>query len=154
MYNEISVEGEEDVSTQLPPGATGLARGRSFKVISFKAFETPKPSLSPSFTNSSSWHSETNPTYGIEFAHPEALSRASASESRSLDANFVAGQNVATVARLLIPSEVYPDSNFAGGFFAIFVNPEIRNRESCSEFGDYVPRFRSSYRAGNTSTQR
>ena len=145
VYKQISVEGEEDVSTQLRPGDTR----RSFKVIRFKAFETPKPSLSPSFTKSSSWHSETNPEYGIEFTHPDALSRISASESRALQANFVADQNIATVARFSIPREIYPNTNFVGGLFAMFVNPEIRNSQSCSEFGNYVPRFRSSYRAGN-----
>lgn len=138
---EISVQGEKDVSTQPLP---------SFEVIRVKeALDTPKPSLSPSFSNPSMWHRETNQTYGIKFAHPDGLSGVSASELSTLQANFVADQNVVTVSRLEISREVYPHTNFVGGAFAIFVNPEITNAQSCSEFGDSDPQFRSSYSLGN-----
>jgi hypothetical protein len=149
VYKEISVEGEEDVSTHGLPADIGHPGRHSFKVSSFNVIGPPMPILSPSFSNLSSWHSETDSTYGIEFAHPEALSRVSTSESRALQPNFVSDQNVAIVARFLIARDVYPNANFVGGFFGIFVNPEIGNSESCSEFGNYFPRFRSSYRAGN-----
>jgi hypothetical protein len=148
VYKQVNVEGEEDTSIQPLPAGIDRGAGRSFKVTSGTIFETPQPTLSAWFSNSSSWHTERNQTYGIEFAHPDAVSGVSASESNLLEPNFVADQNVATVARLSIPPEVYPNSNFAVGFFAIFVNPEIKNRESCSEFGTSDSQFRSSYRLG------
>jgi hypothetical protein len=70
VNKEISVEGEEDVSTQPLPPDIGQVGRHSFEVVRVKVFDTPKPSLSPSLSNLSTWHTETNPTYGIKFAHP------------------------------------------------------------------------------------
>ena len=137
---EISVLGEAVVSTQQWP---------SFQVVSVKqVFDTPKPSLSPSFSDLSAWHGETNQTYGIKFALPPEFTDASGSESSMLQASFASNQDVATVSRWRIPQEVYPHTNFLWGSFAIFVNPEIRNAQSCREFNNSDPRFRSVYRVG------
>jgi hypothetical protein len=140
IHKEISITGREDDSTDPWP---------TFEVISLQqVFDTPNPSLSPSFSNSSTWHSQTNQTYGIRFAHPDLLSDTVGSDM--LRPNFASDENVVTISKLSIPQEVYSHTNFEEGSFAIFVNPAITNAQSCSEFRDSDPRFRSTYRVGDT----
>jgi hypothetical protein len=51
-------------------------------------------------------------------------------------ANFTVEQGTVTLAGLEIPSKIYPDTNFIGASFAILVNPQITNRQSCEQFGE------------------
>jgi hypothetical protein len=60
----------------------------------------------------------------------------------------VTDQKLVTVARFEIPRAVYPSTNFVGGFFSIFLDPEITNGPSCGQFGTVDRRFRSSYTVG------
>lgn len=143
---DISVDGKTDSSTEPWP---------SFQVTSVRrVFDTPSPTLSASLSNSSRWQRETNRTYGIKFAIPRDLTTPSDSQWNMLQANFATDQNVIAIRRLEIPREVYPRTNFVGGAFAIFLNPEMTNAQSCGEFGKSDARFRSIYRAGDVQYAR
>lgn len=134
---EISVRGRE----------TKAALPGSFDVTSVKqVFDVPCPTWKPSF-NGAAWHTEKNRKYGIEFSYPHDLTpiQPPAQEPFWLDGNFVTDQKVVHLAELKIPWKVYRNTNFAGGTFAIFVNPEIGNAPSCRQFGFSDPRLTSSY---------
>jgi hypothetical protein len=133
--SEISVQGTKDENAKPLP---------SLNVTSFKEiFRAPEPKLSPAFSDPSNWDSHTNSELGIKFALPRLQSSTEVSEP-SDQGNFAANQGSVTVAGLEIPSAIYPDTNFAGGSFAIFANPRISNPQSCAQFGSSDPRFVSS----------
>jgi hypothetical protein len=130
--DEISVQGTKDENTQ------------SLEVKDFKEiFRAPEPRLSPSFSNRSNWGTHTNRKFGIQFAVPR-LSNSTAASGPDAQANFAVERGTVTLAQLDIPRDVYPDTNFIRGSFAIFVNPQITNRQSCEQFGAFDPRSLSS----------
>jgi hypothetical protein len=132
---EISVQGTKDESTQPLP---------TFNIISFKkVFRAPDAKLSFAFSDPSKWDPHTNLEFGITFALPRFHSSTDVSSSDE-QANFAADQGSMSLAHLEIPMEIYPNTNFAGGSFAIFANPEITNPQSCAQFGSSDPRFLSS----------
>jgi hypothetical protein len=96
------------------------------------------PTLSPSFSNTSRWHSEINRMYGVKLAHPDSMDAMQTSES-PLVSNFVTEKGVTSVTSFGIPGEVYSDANFRGGFFSISVNRNVTNQLSCSQFGISSP---------------
>jgi hypothetical protein len=86
--------------------------------------------------NTSAWQKEINPTYGVEFAHPDSMTSV---PTPSLPADFVTGEDTQTVIIFAIPSESYAGANLSGGLFTIFVNRNITIRESCAQFGNPGP---------------
>lgn len=134
---EISVRGYEDGSLPHAFRVTGLS----------EVFDTPCPAFKPSLSHTA-WHTEENRKYGIKFAYPDDLQRAAPPEPGVVEGNFVTDQKVMAVAHLTIPAKIYPDSNFGGGSFAIFVNPEIGNDPSCRQFGFSDPEFTSTHVIG------
>lgn len=96
------------------------------------------PRLSPSFTNTSTWHTERNEMYGVEFAHPDSMTSAPAALP-SLQTNFVTNLDIETVSTFTIPGDTYRGANLNGGSFTIFVNRNIANRQSCNQFGSSDP---------------
>ncbi|MGA9978168.1 MAG: hypothetical protein WBQ08_06000 [Candidatus Sulfotelmatobacter sp.] len=126
--DEISVQGTKDESTQ------------TLEVSSFKEiFRAPGPRLSSSFSNRSNWGTQTNRKFGIKFALPRFPNSTAASGPDTMvvatHAYFAAVEGTVTLAWLDIPAGIYPDTNFIGASFAIFVNPQITNRQSCEQFG-------------------
>ena len=107
----MSVQGTKDESTQ-------TLEVRNFKEI----FRAPDPRLSPSFSNRSNWGTHTNRKFGIQFAVPR-LSNSTVASGPDLRSNFAVERGTVTLVQLDMPREVYPDTNFIGGSFAIFVNP-------------------------------
>jgi hypothetical protein len=97
-----------------------------------------EPSLSASFSNISAWRAERNEKYGVEFAHPESMISAP-DHSPTPEPNFVTGENVQALSTFTIPRDTYSDANLLAGSFSIFVNGNIRNAESCREFGSAGP---------------
>ncbi|MGA8501065.1 MAG: hypothetical protein WB683_05925, partial [Candidatus Sulfotelmatobacter sp.] len=139
---EISVQGTKDDDTKPLP---------SFSVASFKEiFRAPSPKLSPAFSDPSKWDLHTNSEFGIKFALPPFHSSTEVSTSGD-QANFVADQGSVSLAGLDLPREIYADTNFDGGSFAIFANPRITNPQSCAQFGSFDPRFVSSRTIGGIS---
>lgn len=98
-----------------------------------EVFEIRIPKLNASFSSTSAWHTERSERYGVEFAHPGTMDAMQASES-PLHSNFVTEEGAIAVSGFGIPGEAYLGTNLRGGFFAIFVNPNITNRPSCMQF--------------------
>jgi hypothetical protein len=112
-------------------------------IIFAKAHSIPMARLARAFSNSSNWKSERDVKNGIKYAHPGYLV-AAAVDSEPLDPDFVDENGSVTLRSLEIPPDIYPNSNFAGGTFGIFVNSNIENQESCEQFGSNDPEFISS----------
>jgi hypothetical protein len=136
---EISVRGTKDEDTD---SITSLAVTSVTEV-----FKAPEPRLSSSFRDSSNWHAQANVDYGVKFAMAQFSGSATGS-GVNVQPNFVADNGTVTVGTLEIPREIYLDTNFVGGSFAISVNPEITNVKSCEQFGTSDPRFLSSRTMG------
>jgi hypothetical protein len=96
------------------------------------------PILSPSFSNSTAWHTETNKVYGVRFAHPDTMLAATVPDPNQLP-NFVTEKDAETVSSFSIPGEAYSGANLRGGSFTIFVNRHISNQASCNQFGSSGP---------------
>ncbi len=136
---EVSLEGSVSVSPE-----------PSFAVNALKqVFDVPHPTLQASFTDPAFWRHETDATYGITYAHPIAWTRVADSEWSMANSNFAAGDGAVVLGRFQIPTELYAQSNFVGGAFGVFVNPQLTNAQSCAQFGDADPRLRSSRIVGH-----
>lgn len=136
---EISIEGSTHQDSKPFP---------TIDVIHFKeVFRAPKPKLSTKFADPSNWRTQTNQQFGVSLALPQ-LSDSTAASALAPDSNFAAQQGTTKIVELDIPRDVYADTNFVGGAFAIFVNPEIRNPESCRQFGTFDSRFLTSRTIG------
>ena len=104
--------------------------------------ERPKPKISPGWADAAKWQTKRNRHYGVEFKHPAESPVVENSQAGVTleETNFVAADGTIPLGGFPIPRETYPDSNFVGGGFALSVNPEITNRASCEQFGDFDPR--------------
>ena len=131
---------------------TPVAAQPAFKVAEvLGVVERPKAKLSPAWGDTSQWQVKRNLHFGVEFKHPMAspvLENSAASETLG-DTNFVAADGAVPLGGFSIPREIYPDSNFVGGGFALSVNPEIANRPSCEMFGRFDPDNLSSLSVGH-----
>lgn len=140
-WREVSIEGAIEESRSPFP---------LFHITRLKqVLDIPQPRLTPSLQDSSLWQRETNAKYGIEFLHPRAWGRIPDPDWSMVRPNFAADNGAVIVGRFSMPRDLYPDSNFVGGTFGIFVNPQITNAQSCAQFGDADPRLLSSSTAGN-----
>ncbi len=122
----------------------------SFAVTALKqVFAVPHPTLQASFTDPALWRHETDAAYGITYAHPIAWARVADSESSMLHSNFASDDGTVVLGRFQIPPELYAQSNFGGGAFGVFVNPQLTNPQSCAQFSDADSRRRSSRIVGH-----
>ena len=142
---EVSLEGVEDHSSlediEKYPSEPQLTF-RITKVV--RTFERPKPQLSRSFGDLSSWRTEKNPANGVQFQHPSSLPVVPASETGAEEFNFVAKEGAVSLGSFEIPREIYRDTNFVGGRFTISVNPTITSLDSCDQFEGSDPENLSS----------
>jgi hypothetical protein len=112
-----------------------------------KVIERPEPKLASAFSDFPKWKSETNEPYGIRFSHPDAFTPA-APDSTIAESNFVSPSSAVALASYVIPRDLYPNTNFAGGAFAVLLNPKITNAETCEMFQSSEPESRSRITIG------
>src|SRR5205807_10624437 len=66
------------------------------------------------------------PIYGLALHYPETLERLD--EPASLGgSDFVNQDAVVTLQSFAVTAEMYPNANFGGGSFTVFVNPTVRS---------------------------
>src|SRR5207249_905492 len=80
------------------------------------------------------WRSYKNTTYGVALRYPETLERLD-EPSFLGGSDFVDEDGVVTLQSFAIAAEMYPNANFDGGSFTVFVNPTIRSEATCRQFG-------------------
>lgn len=106
--------------------------GRAIRVIRSSAIATAPAALDQVRGDPAFWHSQIDRRYGVSIAFPgDPVSSAEA--VTRLHSRLPLLDEVAAVHRSMIPRAIYPGSNFAGGYFAVFVDPEISEPSRCGE---------------------
>lgn len=101
------------------------------------------PSAPISSFAASDWKTSSNKTYGFGLQYPASFNLLEASELRK-DLNFANSNGAVSLLSVEIPDEIYPGTNFRGGYFTVGVNPNIANSQACAQFGYADPQFVSS----------
>ncbi len=122
--------------------------GRAIQVISSTAiFNAPAP-LDRVLGDPAYWHNQIDRRYGVSIAFP-GNPVSSADAVTRLRPRLPLLDEVAAVHRSAIPRGMYPASNFAGGYFAVFVDPDLSDPARCGE----APARRGAWRSSrNTLT--
>ncbi len=123
-------------------------------VINWSAVPERFATFDSALGNPRNWHRDSSDTYGLSFSYPGA--KADADESH-LETNLAIQSGVVTLHRSEIPREIYGshrETNFAGGDFAVFVNPAITNAATCSRFASESggPPDQEGYGSGEISS--
>lgn len=121
------------------------SRDPTIEVTDWNAVSKQPVAILDSPTNSpSKWHEYSSDTYGVSFTYP--YSGRETREDDHLETNFVIQKGTITLRRSEIPRDSYrspeqqtptqglPETNFVGGEFAIFINPEITDAPTCYLF--------------------
>lgn len=97
------------------------------------------------------WDVSTNGDFGVSYRYPKTFERTESWGPNS-EPNFVdqAGSKPILLESRSIPSAIYPDSNFEGGSFAVFVNPGIHSQGTCTQFTSFVPKQTAVYTVQET----
>ena len=91
----------------------------------------------------SDWQTSSNKTYGFSLQYPAKFNLLEASELRK-DLNFANANGAVSLLSVEIPDEIYPGTNFRGGYFTVAANPSIANAQACAQFGYADPQSISS----------
>jgi hypothetical protein len=128
---------------------------QNLEVISMTRVSEPQNSiLDPALRNPSNWQTYSNETLGVRFAFPKQFDPVTYHNDGMfyVQLGFTKTDNVVDLNRSLIPTEIYlpqpysgckltrlqsenpPHSDFHGGAFAVFVNPQITDAATCKRF--------------------
>jgi len=91
----------------------------------------------------SDWQTSSNRVYGFNLQYPARFNLLEASELRK-DLNFANANGAVSLLSVEIPDEIFPGTNFRGGYFTVGVNPNVANALACAQFGYADPQFVSS----------
>ncbi len=93
--------------------------------------------------NATDWKTSNNKTYGFSLQYPATFNLLEESELRK-ELNFANSNGAVSLLSVEIPDEIYPGSNFRGGYFTVGVNPNIANAQACAQFRYADPASASS----------
>jgi hypothetical protein len=146
--DEVTLHGLEVPSPapSTPATSTEERRPPTLHVTSVEFMVHKNPEgVRPILGNLDTWVSYENPLYGIRLRYPATFGDAM-SEYTQGQTNF-AGQEPITgnsIVNVSIPRGTYPESNFVGGGFTVFVDPRIRSEATCKQFHTFWPEHTSS----------
>ena len=126
----------------------------NLEVISMtRAFETPAAILDPALRKPSNWQTYSNQTLGVRFAFPKEFDPVTYNNDGMfyVQPGFTKSDKVVDLHRSLIPREIYlpqpypgkltrlqlenpPFTDFYGGAFAVYANPQITDAATCKQF--------------------
>jgi hypothetical protein len=156
--DEVTLHGLEVPSPapSTPATSTEERRPPTLHVTSVEFMVHKNPEgVRPVLGNLDTWVSQENPLYGIRLRYPATFGDAN-SEYMRVQTNF-AGQEPITgnsVVHVSIPRDTYPESNFVGGGFTVFVDPRIRSAGTCKQFRTFWPEHTSSVSIGRITYSR
>ena len=146
--DEVTVHGLEVPSPppSTPTTSTEERRPPTLQVTSVEFMVHKKPEgVRPILGNLDTWVKYENPLYGVRLRYPATFGDANA-EYVQEQTNF-AGQEPTTgnsIVNVSIPRNTYPESNFVGGGFTVFVDPRIRSDGTCKQFRSFWPEHTGS----------
>jgi hypothetical protein len=156
--DEVTLHGLEVPSPapSTPATSTEERRPPTLHVTSveFMVHKSPE-GVRPILGNLDTWVSYENPLYGIRLRYLATFGDAK-SEYTQVQTNF-AGQEPITgnsIVNVSIPRDTYPESNFVGGGFTVFVDPRIRSEGTCKQFRTFWPEHTSSMSVGRITYSR
>lgn len=98
------------------------------------------------------WPGYTNAEYGVRLRYPATFVGDAKWEYATMQSNF-AGQEPPSSVQLFsasIPQNVYPDSNFVDGGFAVWIDTNIHAAGTCGQFREFMPQYTSSMTVAGT----
>lgn len=98
------------------------------------------------------WPSYSNAEYGVRLRYPATFVGNAKWEYATMQSNF-AGQEPPSSVQLFsasIPRNVYPDSNFVDGGFAVWLDTHIHAAGTCRQFREFAPQYTSSMTVAGT----
>jgi hypothetical protein len=154
--NEIAEHGDDWVRIRgklLPKTGDGPQTIEVQSIITVSKSQAPK--LDPAVRNVSQWQTYSNQTHGVHVAFPRTFDLVKGRNSGLFDLpppHFTKNDNIVDLHRSEIPRTIYvpqpysgnkftrlqldnpPFSNFYGGAFAVYVNPQITDAVTCKRF--------------------
>ena len=156
--DEVKVRGTVILPPAPPAPASSTQHRRppilQVRSVEFIVHKNPE-GVRPVLGNRDTWVGYDNPQYGVRVRYPPTFGL-EGSGNPPTGANF-AGQDSSASVRILsvnIPRSTFPDSNFADGVFAIFINPNIRSEGTCRQFATSWPEHTASTNIGRVSYAR
>ncbi|MGA3317030.1 MAG: hypothetical protein ABSC64_11410 [Candidatus Korobacteraceae bacterium] len=122
--------------------------------VEFMVHKNPE-GVRPILGNLERWIKYENPQYGVRLRYPATFGNSEGQPTRA-QTNF-AGQEPTTSGSIVnvgIPRSTYPESNFVGGGFTVFVDPAIKSEGTCKQFAGFWPEHTASTRIGDVSYAR
>jgi hypothetical protein len=141
--DEVKVRGVETEPTSTSPEGR---RPPTLKVSSVDVLLHANPEgVRPVLGHPDTWVSFENPVYGVRVRYPETFGDPRW-QYAPMQSNFVdwGTSTPAPLVNVSILETTYPKSNFAGGGFAIFVDPDISSEGTCREFRAFWPEHTDS----------
>jgi hypothetical protein len=141
--DEVKVRGIETEPTSTSPEGR---RPPTLKVTGVDVLLHANPEgVRPVLGHLDTWVSYENPVYGVRARYPETFGDATL-QYAPMQSNFVDWRPGAhaPLVNVSILQTTYPKSNFAGGGFAIFVDPDIRSEGTCRQFRAFWPEHTGS----------
>ena len=146
--DEVTLHGLEVPSPAPSTPATSTEERRpptlDVTSVEFMVHKNPE-GVRPILGNLDTWVSYGNPLHGIRLRYPATFGDASSEYTQS-QTNF-AGQEPITgnsIVNVSIPTDTYPESNFVGGGFTVFVDPRIQSEGTCKQFRSFWPEHTGS----------
>ncbi len=135
--DELSVTGEMITASE------GSRTQQVLKVSSFQVLLRTNPRGAQVHTGDpSSWAGFRNAKYGIAMRFPKGWPMSAEPQGAVVQGQGLAGPNfiyfhgIVNVLAGRVPAKAYPDSNFEGGRFDLFIAPSIADANTCLRFGD------------------
>src|ERR1700733_1860718 len=134
---------ESYVGHEVSIGGTTPASGAEPTITVTEIKDALDPSAPVASFAASDWKTSSDKTYGFSAQYPATFNLLEESELRK-ELNFANSNGAVSLLSVEIPDEIYPGSNFRGGYFTVGVNPNIANGQACAQFGYADPQFVSS----------
>ncbi len=134
---------EPYVGHEVSIGGTTAASAAEPTITVTEIKDVLDPSAPVANFTATDWKTSNNITYGFSVQYPATFNLLEESELRK-ELNFANSNGALSLLSVEIPDEIYPGSNFRGGYFTVGVNPNIGNAQACAQFGYADPASVSS----------
>lgn len=135
--DELDVSGTE--AAPLSRSAEGGSPESTLSVTSWRVLLHPSTEgMRPTVSKITNLRNYSNATYGVGIRVPQSFPALENSDVMSTP-NFVEDSGIVQLLAVEMPRDVYPDTNFVGAQFTVFVNPKIQSAETCKQFSTFWP---------------
>jgi hypothetical protein len=154
LDDEVTLRGTERDSSA-PSGRNQQAKTLDVTSVQITKHKNPE-GVRPSLGRLATWTDYHNNKYGLSLRYPSTFAGNAKWEYSTIQSNFLGKEQppAIEILKAAIPRNVYPDSNFVDGGFAVFVDPDIHTEGTCSQFRHISPEHTSSEKFGGITYTR